>query len=110
MRRQKTVETPESPAGAESEVTILVRVLGNEQGLLPPAQARYVLKLGFSERDKARMHDLAEHNQVGTLSLAEQEELGGFAKAGCLLGILQSKARRSLKNNSKKTGREDAHG
>jgi hypothetical protein len=59
--------------------------------------ARHFLALGFSERDKARMHDLAERNQDGALSGAEKEELLGYAKAGCLLGILHSKARRALR-------------
>jgi hypothetical protein len=43
----------------ENEVTILARVLGNEDGELPHELARYLLGLGFSDRDKARMHDLA---------------------------------------------------
>jgi hypothetical protein len=43
------------------------------------------------------MHDLAVRNQSGALSAAEKEELLGYAKAGCLLGILHSKARRALK-------------
>ena len=47
----------------ENEVTILARILGNERGQLPRDLARYILDLGFSERDKARMHDLAVRNQ-----------------------------------------------
>jgi hypothetical protein len=85
-----------TPAAGENEVTILARVLGNGDGPLPPDRARHLLALGFSERDKARMHDLAVRNQAGALSDAEKEELLGYAKAGCLLGILHSKARRAL--------------
>ena len=58
--------------------------------------ARYILDLGFSDRDKARMHDLAVRNQDDTLSPAEKEELFAFGKAGDLLSILKSKARRTL--------------
>jgi hypothetical protein len=59
--------------------------------------ARYVLRLSFSEQDKARMHDLAVRNQQDALTPGEKEEMLAYSKAGSLLGILQSKARRSLK-------------
>jgi hypothetical protein len=86
----------------DNEVTILARVFDNEQGLLPRDLARTVLEVGFSERDKARMHDLAVRNQGDGLSAEEKQELYGFAKAGTLLGILKSKARRTLKVKPKK--------
>ncbi len=81
---------------SENEVTILARVLGNEHGQLPAEQARYILNLGFSERDNERMHDLAIRNQDDALSPAEKEELFAFGKAGDLLAILKSRARRTL--------------
>lgn len=80
----------------DTEATILARVLCNEDGQFPPELARYILDRNFSDRDKARMHDLAVRNQQGTLSAAETEELFAFGKAGDVLGILQSKARRAL--------------
>ena len=86
--------TAEHPG--ETEVAILARVLGNEGGRLPPEQARYILDLGFSDRNEARMHDLAVRNQADALSLAEKDELLAFGKAGDLLAILKSKARRAL--------------
>jgi hypothetical protein len=81
---------------SDNEVTILARVLGNEHGQLPREQARYILNLGFSDRDKARMHELAVRNQNDDLSPAEKEELLAFGKAGDLLAILKSRARRTL--------------
>ncbi|HTU89642.1 MAG TPA: hypothetical protein VMF69_06055 [Gemmataceae bacterium] len=89
---RKTTENTAS----EDEVTILVRVLCNEEGELPADIARYFLTLGFSERDKARAHDLAVRNQEGNLSAAETEELFAYGKADGLLSILKSKARRVL--------------
>lgn len=80
----------------ENEVSILARVLGNERGQLPRDLADYILGLGFSDRDKARMHDLATRNQEDGLSPEEKEELSAFGKAGDLLAILKSKARRTL--------------
>jgi hypothetical protein len=87
---------------SENEVTILARILGNERGQLPIQLARYILDLGFSERDKARMHDLAVRNQDDALTPAEKEELFAFGKAGDLLAILKSKARRTLGVKPKK--------
>jgi hypothetical protein len=81
----------------DNEVTILARVFDDERGLLPADLARSFVDVEFSERDKARMHDLAVRNQADALTPAEKEELHGFAKAGTLLGILKSKARRTLK-------------
>jgi hypothetical protein len=85
-----------------SEIAILARLLGNEEGQLPADMARYLLTLGFGERDKARMHDLAVRNQEGALTPAEKEEMFAYAKAGTLLGILQSRARRVLGIKAKK--------
>ena len=86
----------------QSEIAIIARILGNDQGELPPDIARYILALEFGERDQARMHDLAVRNQEDALSPAEREELIAYAKAGSLLGILQSRARRVLGVTPKK--------
>ena len=80
----------------ENEVSILARILGDEQGELSEAMARHILDLGFSDRDKARMHDLAVRNQEDALSPVEREQLLAFGKAGDLLAILKSRARRRL--------------
>ncbi len=98
------MSTATSHAG-QNEVTILARILGNEDGQLPEEQARYILGLGFSDQDKARMHDLAVRNQQDALSAAEKEELSSFGKAGDLLSILKSKARRTLGIKLKKPAR-----
>ena len=42
------------------------------------------------------MHDLAVRNQRDVLSAVEKEELLAFGRAGDLLSILKSKARRTL--------------
>jgi len=91
-----------STSARENEVTILARVLGKERGMLSEEMARHILDLGFSERDKARMHDLVIRNQDDALSPTEKEELFAFGKAGDLLAILKSKARRTLRMKLKK--------
>ncbi len=87
---------------APTEVTILARILGNEAGKLPVTMARYLLTLGFSDGDKAHMHELAVRNQNDNLSPAEREELLAYAKAGTLLSILKSRARQTLRIRPKK--------
>jgi hypothetical protein len=96
------MHTTTANGASPSEISILARVLGNEKGQLPPDVARYILTLGFGEPDKARMHDLAVRNQEGALAPAEKEELFAYAKAGTLLSILKSKARRALAVKPKK--------
>jgi hypothetical protein len=82
---------------APSDVTILGRLLASGDRPLSTEMARYLLGLGFTEADKARMHQLAEKNQQGTISPAELEELDGYIRAGGVLAIPQSKARQALK-------------
>jgi hypothetical protein len=83
---------------APSEVAILGRVLSNGGAGLSAAVARYLLSLDFPEADKARMLKLAAKNQKGKLSPKEKDELLGYARVGCLLGILHSRARKSLQD------------
>ena len=85
------------------EATILARVLGKDEGKLPTAMARYLLDVGFSQRDKDRMHDLAVRNQGDALSADERKELFAYAKTGTVLSILKAKARRVLKTKPQKT-------
>src|SRR5437016_903721 len=96
------MHTTASNHASPSEVTILARILDNEKGQLPLHMARYLLNREFSDDDKARMHDLAVRNQEDALSPAEKEELLAYAKAGTLLSILKSKARRVLRFKPKK--------
>jgi hypothetical protein len=80
----------------DNEATILARVLGNEQGQLSSEIARHLLNADFNAQDKARMHELAVRNQEEALTAAEKEELFAFGRAGTLLSILKSKARKTL--------------
>lgn len=80
----------------EDEVTILARLFSGEDRPLPADVARYILDLHVSDRDKARMHELATRNQEDALTPDEIEEMHAFGKATTLLSILKSKARRAL--------------
>jgi len=66
---------------------------------LSPETVRSILNLGFSEEDHARVHELTTRNQDGALSPMEKEELMHYVKAGNLLALLHSKARKFLKEH-----------
>ncbi|MBL8799625.1 MAG: hypothetical protein JNM56_37430 [Planctomycetia bacterium] len=90
------------PAKAESaadisELSIFARLIAADQGDLAPRLAQYILSLNFSATDQQRMQELADRNQDGLLTEREQTELQSYVKAGHLLALLQSKARKSLK-------------
>ena len=80
-----------------SEAAIFARLWDSKDRRLTPALARHVLKVRFSDEDIKRMHELAAKNQAEKLSREEAEEFDNFVKVGDLLAILQSKARKLLK-------------
>jgi hypothetical protein len=87
------MQLTESP---NNEAAILARVTQVEQDDLPPAAAEAFLKLGFTDPDRERMHELVVKNQQGALSEAEQHELDSYRRVGRLLDLLGARARRSL--------------
>ena len=82
-----------------SEVSILNRILRPEDPTFSPEGAQDVLSLGFAESDQQRMRELSAKARAGTLTAEEDAEAGRYELLGHLLGILQSKARRSLKTH-----------
>jgi hypothetical protein len=88
-----------------SEMTILRRIVDADRPVLSPAAARAILRFDFNARDRVRMNRLADKNREGKLTPAEDEELENYIRVGQTLGILKSKARRSLKQNGKKSNR-----
>ena len=89
--------TIQAPKNHTSEIEIFARLIKADQSDLSRELARYILKLGFEEKDQNRMRQLAERNQDGHLTSQEREELENYVKAGHLLALLHSKARRSLR-------------
>jgi hypothetical protein len=80
-----------------SEFAIFARLLSNHKGDMSPRLARYILTLGFTIKEQARMEQLAVRNQEGRLSPDEHNELMNYVKAGHLLALLHSKARKALR-------------
>lgn len=67
-----------------------------ERLVLSPEKAEAIVSLDFSPNDQARMCELMERNNQGTLTDSERAEMEGFRRVGTLLGILQSRARLAL--------------
>jgi hypothetical protein len=80
-----------------SELAIFARLIRADGSDLSRELARYILTLGFDDEDQKKMTELAERNQEGLLSGDEKAELENFVKAGHLLALLHSKARKALK-------------
>jgi len=89
-----------TPSANDNEVTILARFLTNGDGPLPKNLARYIVNLTISERDKARMHELAVRNQDDDLTPAEKKEMHDFGKAATLLSIFKSRHAARLASRS----------
>ncbi len=90
-----------------SEVSILNRILRPDVPTFSREAAHDILTLDFDQGDKDRMRELSAKARAGTLTAKEEAEAGKYELVGHLLNIMQSKARRSLKNrrggNGKKT-------
>ena len=85
-----------STTAAPNELTILRRVVEPGQPFLSTEAAQAIGRLDFSASDRERMNELAEKNREGQLTDDEDEELNCYIRVGQILGILQSKARRTL--------------
>jgi hypothetical protein len=82
-----------------SGATIFSRIFESSGEGISPELAHYILKLGFSTEDRARMRELTAKNRRGDISLQELEELDNYITAGDILAIWQSKARRALQQS-----------
>jgi hypothetical protein len=93
MATQTDTTKPE-PAGT----AVLEQLAELDVESISPATARKLLEFQFGAAHHARVKVLSQKAQAGTLSPAEQEELDESIRVGTLLSILQSRARRVLKN------------
>ena len=84
------------PAGT----AVLEQLAELDVASISPATARKLLAFRFAAAHHARVKTLSRKAQLGTLSPAEQQELDEYIRVGTLLSILQSRARRVLKNNA----------
>jgi hypothetical protein len=77
---------------------ILTRTIQPAEGDLPVEAARSLLSFRLAPADWERVNDLAAQARAGTLTTEERAELEEYERITCLLELLQSKARLSLKH------------
>ena len=87
----------------KTQARIWARIIDPDQGNLTPAAARFMLDLDFRPSDQRRVAALSSKANEGVLTDAERSELEEYIRVGEVLAILQSKARRSLKNDVRET-------
>jgi hypothetical protein len=75
------------------EPVIWARLIQAQTGAVSPEVAHYLLSIEFGEADRARMSQLADRSEAGTLTSEERGELDGYLHIGNLLAVMQSKAR-----------------
>jgi hypothetical protein len=90
------------------EAAILARLVGADEPALAPEVAAAILALRLSPADQDRMNALAAKARAGTLTATEQSEVEAYSRIGSFLGILKSKARRSLKRHRGTNGKAQA--
>jgi len=77
---------------------ILDELLEPVGACLTPEVAEQLTKLRAPESVQVRIEELAGKSEAGTLSDAEREEFAALVSMGNFIAILQSKARKLLKN------------
>ena len=66
-KKDKRMALVDKSESATNEIAILARILSNGKGF-SMTLACQLLKMGFSDEDKGRMHELAVKNQEGRIS------------------------------------------
>jgi hypothetical protein len=83
------------------EAAIMARLVGPGKVVISAATAKGFLALGFDPNDKDRMQYLAARARDGSLTPEELTEVEAYSRISSLLGILKSKARRSLNERNR---------
>jgi len=83
-----------------TEAEIFSRLIDASNPTLTPAAAAGILQLDYSETDHARMTELSEKSNAGTLTPEERRELESYVFVGDVLSMMKSKARLSLRKHS----------
>jgi hypothetical protein len=76
---------------------ILARTIMPNEGNLPVEAARSILHFRLAQADYERVNALAAKARAGTLTAEERAELDEYERITCLVELMQSKARLSLK-------------
>ena len=80
-------------AGINFEPGIWARLIAMPKVAIAPDAARYFLSMSFGEADHARMQDLMDKSNEGTLTVDEATELDGYVNVANVLAVMHSRAR-----------------
>jgi hypothetical protein len=86
-----------SIATTDRGIEILTRTIKPTEGNLSIEAARSILSFRLAPADWERVNELAAKARAGTLTVEERAELDEYERITCLLELMQSKARLSLK-------------
>lgn len=78
------------------ELSMLADIVCPDGETLSAVKSRFLLSLRFTQTQRLRMSELSDKAQEGTLSTEEMREAECFHRVGCVLGLMQSKARQSI--------------
>ena len=81
-----------------TEAAILARVIEADPSAVTPDVARYLLSMQLPRTDRERVDELSAKARDGSLTEGETAELDSYLHIGRLLAVMQSRARRLLKN------------
>ena len=80
-----------------TEAAIWARLFQSEETEVTPDAARYLLSLKFPAADERRVNELSAKARAGVLTDSEAQELDNYLHIASLLAVMQSKARRILR-------------
>jgi len=83
---------------SNTEAAILARIIESDVTAITPDVARYLLSMQLTTADKERVNELSAKARAGSLNQCETQELDSYLHIGRLLAVMQSRARRLLKN------------
>jgi hypothetical protein len=83
-----------------NDVAMLTRLIRPDRADLSVNAAKFILKIEFEQADHDRMRTLSQKANAGILTPAEQAELDDYERVGCLIDLLHSKARKTLKKHA----------
>jgi len=84
-------------ASLDFEPAIWARLIQAPKAAISPEAARYLISIDFSDADHARMQELMEKSNEGTLTSEESAELNGYVNIANVLSVMHSRARVALK-------------
>jgi hypothetical protein len=86
-----------------TEAAILSRVIEADESAITPEVARYLMSMQLPQTDRERVDELSAKARAGSLTEGETAELDSYLHIGRLLAVMQSRARRLLKNADRAT-------